>query len=572
MTAHRLALSILNAAPARFAARAFVPRFHAPVFTVHRVRVPGSTGGPLSQYLDRTAEVDLGDLRRALVSLKARYEIVPCGELLGRLGSDSGKNLASLTFDDGYGELEAHVAPLFSELGMRGTAFVVTSCLERGTAPWPIQFLFLMDEAFRIHGEKSAPGKLGALIGKGALSRERLSRELEKELVRTGVKAPEALAEWAGKLEIPPESLRERVALTAEGVKKLAAQGWEVGSHTENHLWLPSLSREERLRELRDSRLSLEKLLDAPVRGLCLPRGLSTDVAASPPELLAEAGYSYCCTSLHGFNTGRKYLRRTALAPSEAEVRLKAEGILELAALARALPWKSLASTVVLFLLGAFFFLSRVDNTLTEEDARYLPEILANGGISGFPELKSYEEEIAFIRAAQRSVRKTAPRDEPIPYGVSREPKDLYERGYGWCYDRSRTSEKIFGRAGFEVRHVSIYSTARTGSALQALLTPRVPSHAMSEVRTRKGWVLVGSENLWLAVDARGNPVSIREVHEQGAQALFPSGSPEAEKMPGILRGPFTYVYGLYSRHGKFFPPFAPVPDIYWPDFLENFR
>lgn len=32
----------------------------------------------------------------------------------------------------------------------------------------------------------------------------------------------------------------------------------------------------------------------------------------------------------------------------------------------------------------------------------------------------------------------------------------------------------------------------------------------------------------------------------------------------------FTFMYGLYSRHGMFYPPYDKVPDINIPEFSQN--
>lgn len=37
-----------------------------------------------------------------------------------------------------------------------------------------------------------------------------------------------------------------------------------------------------------------------------------------------------------------------------------------------------------------------------------------------------------------------------------------------------------------------------------------------------------------------------------------------------IYEQPFTFVYGLYSRHGQFYPPYNFVPDINCGEFVKN--
>ena len=41
--------------------------------------------------------------------------------------------------------------------------------------------------------------------------------------------------------------------------------------------------------------------------------------------------------------------------------------------------------------------------------------------------------------------------------------------------------------------------------------------------------------------------------------------------MSPILGRPFTYLFGLYSRHGRFYPPYTPVPDLDWGQLGYNF-
>jgi hypothetical protein len=36
------------------------------------------------------------------------------------------------------------------------------------------------------------------------------------------------------------------------------------------------------------------------------------------------------------------------------------------------------------------------------------------------------------------------------------------------------------------------------------------------------------------------------------------------------MDGDFVFVYGLYSRHGGFYPPFVPLPDFDWAQLHHN--
>ena len=41
-------------------------------------------------------------------------------------------------------------------------------------------------------------------------------------------------------------------------------------------------------------------------------------------------------------------------------------------------------------------------------------------------------------------------------------------------------------------------------------------------------------------------------------------------ELPEIYRAPYTWLYGVYSRHGRFFPPYNAIPDVNWPEMAQN--
>jgi len=208
-----------------------------------------------------------------------------------------------------------------------------------------------------------------------------------------------------------------------------------------------------------------------------------------------------------------------------------------------------------------------VDNSLTDEDVQFIPYYLENVSTSLRP--SSYYAELKLISDIQRSVLRIAPGNEPLPHDQRRELKDLYLAKAGLCYDRSRVIEKVLRYAGFKTRHIAMYSTTETGSAIRALLVPGGDSHAITEVLTSKGWLIVDSNAPWLSIDSNNRPVSSKQLQSQ-----IRSSSPMSWRTPPptkIYSRPFIVVYGLYSRHGGFYPPYNFIPDINYPEFAENF-
>ena len=136
------------------------------------------------------------------------------------------------------------------------------------------------------------------------------------------------------------------------------------------------------------------------------------------------------------------------------------------------------------------------------------------------------------------------------------------------CAERSRLIEKILIYNDFKIRHVAIYSTAETNSSIKSLLTPQTNSHSVTEVLTKQGWMIVGSNYPWLGLDSDNNPVSIKQLKE----TIDNSSDIQWMQPPGetIFEKPFAYVYGLYSRHGRFYPPYNFIPDINYHEFFQN--
>lgn len=233
---------------------------------------------------------------------------------------------------------------------------------------------------------------------------------------------------------------------------------------------------------------------------------------------------------------------------------------------------RSLFAVLVLS-LAAILALHNVRSAPTGEDAVYTDRILSAAGYEGlkggFGDLGDFDNQIRAIRAVQDSVLAVAKDNEEIPFDRTREPRDAYEQRKGLCYDRSRAIEKMLAVLGFEIRHVSVYST-RERNGLMAILTPGNTSHALTEVRTGKGWMAVDPVYRWIGLTKAGQVLDVAALRNLDVESETWAEGITAKPHP-IFRGPFVMVRGLYSRHGRFFPPYTPVPDVNWQQLLTNF-
>jgi hypothetical protein len=199
---------------------------------------------------------------------------------------------------------------------------------------------------------------------------------------------------------------------------------------------------------------------------------------------------------------------------------------------------------------------TNVSTELEEADVTVFQNVL---GLSAKSKPYTFDEEIAMIRTVQEKILQKAPINRGIPPFESREPENLFRLGYGLCYDRSRSIEKALTFVGFRTRHVYVLYRAGKGF-VPALLTYRQPSHAVTEVLTSRGWMLVDSNSAWIALTKNNLPVPADQVWRRVEE--FASLSEGMEKPAWVFRG-------LYSRKGSFYRPYIPFPEANWNDLLS---
>lgn len=212
-----------------------------------------------------------------------------------------------------------------------------------------------------------------------------------------------------------------------------------------------------------------------------------------------------------------------------------------------------------------------VPTSVAPRDAAAARALLRRNGLP-LQKPTTFAGQLEFVMKVQDAVISAAPFPAPkqpgIPLGQPRELTNLIGAPKALCFDRSRAIETVLRVAGFKVRHFNLYSTWKTHSALRSIVEPNIPSHSLTEVLTDKGWMMIDSNWRYVGLSANGTVFGISQLRAHPDIELDPrfTGS-----MPGMLRKPFVQVYGLYSRHGRFYPPYDPIPDVNWRELLDNF-
>jgi peptidoglycan/xylan/chitin deacetylase (PgdA/CDA1 family) len=84
-------------------------------------------------------------------------------------------------------------------------------------------------------------------------------------------------------------------------VRRIAALGHDIGSHTASHPDLAKLSLDETRDELVRSKAVIEDQIGRPVRYLAYPFGSRDHFRSEQLPLVYEAGYEGCVSAVHGF-------------------------------------------------------------------------------------------------------------------------------------------------------------------------------------------------------------------------------------------------------------------------------
>jgi len=209
----------------------------------------------------------------------------------------------------------------------------------------------------------------------------------------------------------------------------------------------------------------------------------------------------------------------------------------------------------VVILFGALIYIKNVPVSLTASDIKSFKSMGFGEPIQNL----TFEQEISLIRRAQEVSFKLAPLGKPIPDFQPREISDLLEYGSGLCYDRSRSLDKFYSYLGFESRHVFIlFKEGR--SFFSAIFRKYQGSHAVTEVKTSRGWMYVDSNTPWIAITRSGEVVNADDVWKR---------FDEFDNPPPYLNQPWWAIRGLYTRGGRKYPPFISFPEISWPTFFN---
>jgi len=248
-------------------------------------------------------ESDRANVEAICEHIARRFEPVP----LSAIGPKLPDHAVSVTVDDGYRSFLLYGHPVFRRHRIPVTLYVVAGFADGRIWLWTDQVHFAL--------EHTAKSSLRAGIGDGeafdldlssAEAKARSATTLNEALKRIPNERRLAFLEGLGSLcgiEIPSQPPPECAAMSWDELRAMAAEGVEIGCHTETHPILSRLAGKRDLeREIRGAREMLEQRLGFPVVHFCYPNGKPADISEAAVACVRDAGYATAVTCTYGLN------------------------------------------------------------------------------------------------------------------------------------------------------------------------------------------------------------------------------------------------------------------------------
>lgn len=208
----------------------------------------------------------------------------------------------AVTFDDGYADNAAVALPILRKNGVPATFFIATGFLDGGRM-WNDSII----EAIR----RVPQGKLdlqGVGIGPVLIEGEDDRRRLAENLLKTVKHQQPAQRQLSVErvCQLLDAELPTNLMMSSDQVRQLAAAGMEIGAHTVTHPILRLLSDAEAQREVRDSRVALEAIINGRVSAFAYPNGRpGDDYSSRDRDLVASLGFDFALSTRWGAAASR---------------------------------------------------------------------------------------------------------------------------------------------------------------------------------------------------------------------------------------------------------------------------
>jgi peptidoglycan/xylan/chitin deacetylase (PgdA/CDA1 family) len=191
-----------------------------------------------------------------------------------------------ITFDDGYVDNLLFAKPLLEKYKIPATVFITTDYVNKNKEFW-------WDELERIVLPKNKQQNWDATQELFPNDHCKKYLSLHTKLKNLSFKELEKALEKIKENLVDTSKIRKNYrALTGEEIKDLSKSKYiEIGSHGTTHSKLSGQKIETQIKEIKESKEFLEKIIQKPVTSFSYPFGTREDISQELPELLEKNKY-----------------------------------------------------------------------------------------------------------------------------------------------------------------------------------------------------------------------------------------------------------------------------------------
>jgi peptidoglycan/xylan/chitin deacetylase (PgdA/CDA1 family) len=235
---------------------------------------------------------DLAGLAAQCEHIRRHYHPISLSELAqaARENHTLPPNAVAITIDDGYRDF-ARAFPIFQRFGLRVTLYVVSGFAAGELWLWPDQLHHLIQNSPLPQADVPVPG---GTVHLNLRDRTGAFESFCQTMIE--MKNPDRLSVLSSlpallEAELPRSAPERFAALTWSELRALAADGLDVGAHTNTHPILSSIGGDFIPDEIAGSKSRIEAATGCGVKHFCYPNGKFPDVNETVIARTGEAGF-----------------------------------------------------------------------------------------------------------------------------------------------------------------------------------------------------------------------------------------------------------------------------------------
>ena len=260
------------------------------VFLFHKVPVTSNELIP--------EDINIEAFEFLLDTLMPVFRIIPYEDAVHGLQTGNlPERAACITFDDGYADWLAGIAPALERRNMHATLFVTVGQFY-GLPLWHERISHALKSTSARRIDLSI-GSIPAITLDSLSDRQDAATKLEHDLKYLTVKARDELVT---KLETIAGVRSDEVArMSVVQLRELHNRGFGIGAHTYNHPILDYCDESESVREIGGAREILSELIGGQVKAFAYPNGRPyADFSSNHVNIVKRSGYTSAVTTQWG--------------------------------------------------------------------------------------------------------------------------------------------------------------------------------------------------------------------------------------------------------------------------------